>query len=113
MAWKPRIKNNPERQIQDAIGAKLRKLGWVVKDTHGNVFQFGLPDMYVAHRIHGARWIEVKNPKGYKLEASQREFFHQLASVGVGVWILFSDDDSEIAKLFKPANWIYCLEVWK
>lgn len=113
MGWKPRTKNDPERQIQDAIEAKLRKLGWVVKSTHGNMFQSGLPDIYAAHRLYGARWCEVKNPLSYKFTNAQREFFYQLTSVGVGVWVLISDADEEIAKLFKPANWHLYLEAWK
>ena len=113
MSWKPRTKNDPERQIQDAIEAKLRKLGWVVKATHGNMFQHGIPDIYAAHRLYGARWIEVKNPLAYKFTPSQKEFFQQLTSVDVGVWVLISDSDAEIAKLFKKPNWWQYLEGWK
>jgi hypothetical protein len=102
-----KIKNTrrgPERGVQDALIALLRARGWVVKETHGNLYQHGFPDLYCAHKSYGSRWVEVKVPP-VKFEASQLEFFPQLASVGIGVWVLVAATDDEYTKLFQPANW--------
>ncbi len=61
--------------------------------------------------MYGARWIEVKNPVSFKFENSQLEFFPQLASVGVGVWVLTAATEEEYRKLFKPRNWWQYLSV--
>ena len=98
-------KRGPEREIQDDLVRYLREHGWVVKETHGNLYQNGLPDLYCANRRYGARWVEVKNPEKYHFEASQLEFFPLLASAGVGVWVLTAATESEYQKLFLPANW--------
>lgn len=84
---------------------------WLVKSTHGNEFQHGLPDLYCAHLRFGTRWIEVKNPLAYSFTAAQLEFFPQLNAVGVGVWILTAATESEYEKLFKPGNWYHYLMV--
>lgn len=110
------IKNTrlgPERIIQNKLVIKLKGLGWVVRETHGNAYQNGFPDLYAAHKSYGARWIEVKNPDSYSFTAAQMEFFPQLTSVGVGVWILISDTEDEYKKLFKPANWWLYLSIMK
>lgn len=107
----PTPKRGPERVIQDALVKYLRERGWVVKETHGNMYQNGLPDLYAAHIRYGARWVEVKNPLGYAFEASQLEFFPLLASAGVGVWVLTAASESEYQKLFQPYNWWQYLSV--
>lgn len=106
-------KGGPERKIQDALITFLRERGWVVRETHGNLYQHGFPDLYCAHRMYGARWIEVKVDKNglVTFENSQLEFFPQLASVGVGVWVLTAATEEEYRKLFKPANWFLYLSV--
>lgn len=97
--------SGPEAVIERAIADKLRKLGWIVIHTHGNEYQMGFPDLWCAHRRYGQRWIEVKNPSGYTFTPAQREVFPLMASADVGIWVLTSDDDYEINKLFGPANW--------
>jgi hypothetical protein len=95
----------PEEKIQTAIREKLHKLEWYTVKIHGSVYQSGLPDLYATHAKYGSRWIEVKNPKGFHFTAAQLEVFPKLVAFGTNVWVLISDDDSEIAKLFKPSNW--------
>src|SRR5581483_5105578 len=109
--FKPRgnKRDGPEAKIQRSFIEMLRLKLWVVKSTHGNEMQFGFPDLYAAHGSYGTRWIEVKNPLAYAFTPAQREFFHQLASVGVGVWVLIEASEAEYQKLFKPANWQYYL----
>lgn len=103
----PRSKKGPEAKIQDDIVAMLRGFEWFVKETHGSVFQSGLPDLYATHRRYGPRWIEVKLPemKGSKFTPAQLETFPMLCANGSGVWILTGCTDDEYKKLFKPYNW--------
>lgn len=103
----------PEAIIQDAIVAYLKLRDWYVIETHGTEFQMGLPDIYACHTRYGTRWIEVKNPKGYKFTPAQIDVFPHLAAKGVGIWILTAATDTEYQKLFKPANWWTFLEVNK
>ncbi len=98
-------KRKPESIIQDAIIAKLRNLEWFVKSTHGNMYQSGFPDLYAAHFMYGAKWIEVKNPDGYSFTPAQLEIFPALSAKNIGIWIITGDSDGEIAKLFGPPNW--------
>ena len=106
-------KDGPELQIRTAIINKLTLLGWYCIITHGNAFQSGLPDIYACHRMYGTRWIEVKNPKGYAFTEAQNRVFPEFTAKGVGIWILVSDSDSEMDKLFKPANWIFFLKAMR
>lgn len=103
--------DGPERQIQDNIKDALEAEGWYCKDTHGNIFQYGFPDLYVCHEKYGARWIEVKNPKGYVFTPAQLKTFPMFQANGVGVWVL--TDASERDKLFKAANWWQFLDAYK
>jgi len=84
-----------------------------VKETHGNIYQSGLPDLYIAHLRYGARWVEMKYSEAYKFTQAQLEFFPLLASVGVGVWVLTDASQSEYDKLWQPANWHQYLPVNK
>jgi len=93
----------PEAEIQRSIIRALESDGWFVKVIHCDVYQVGMPDIFACKRGAGIRWIEVKNPKGYRFTGGQYETFPRLASEGVGVWILTSD--SEIKKLSGPPNW--------
>ena len=105
MGLKLESKKGPEEIIQDAIVKKLTLLQWFVIETHGNMYQRGLPDMYACHQLYGARWIECKNPASYSFTPAQISTFPKLVAHGQGVWILVADTDIEIAKLFKPCNW--------
>ncbi len=106
-------KKGPEKIIQDALVEFLEYRGWLVKKTHGNEYQSGLPDLYCAHRKYGQRWIEVKNPDAYAFTPAQLEFFPKLAAVGVGVWVLVKADEHEYNKLWLPPNWHTYLSIMK
>lgn len=97
--------SGPEAIIEKAIMKRLKELDWLVIQTHGNAYQMGLPDLYAAHNKYGARWIEVKNPENYSFTAAQIQVFPALFAKNIGIWILFSDIDDEIGKLFGPPNW--------
>lgn len=98
-------RTGPEAKIQGDIVNRLRTMEWFVKETHGNMFQSGLPDLFAAHIKYGSRWIEVKNPLSFSFTPAQTIDFPKMSAAGVGIWILFSHSDHEMMKLFKPANW--------
>jgi hypothetical protein len=98
-------KSGPEALIQEALINFLKIRDWYVKVTHGNIYQFGFPDLYCCHLKFGTRWIEVKNPTKYSFTAAQLETFPHFAAKGVGVWVLTAATEYEYRKLFGPANW--------
>lgn len=106
-------KEGPERKIQDELTLFLQLKGWYVKETHGNIYQHGFPDLYACHRSYGARWIEVKNPIQYSFTKSQLETFPMFVAHGVGVWILTAATEEEYQKLFKSCNWYQFLSIMK
>lgn len=95
----------PEAKIQKAVIKKLTEQGWFVKELIGSMYQTGLPDLFAARKGDGSRFIELKNPKNYRFQGTQLELFPRFQAEGVGIWILTSDDDSEIKKLHSPPNW--------
>lgn len=111
MAKLRNFKMGPEAKIQEKIILKLRGLKWSCRATHGNLYSFGFPDLYVAHRNYGSRWVEVKDPArtGDIFTSAQHEYFSELTHHGVGIWVLTGDDDSEIAKLQLSPNWTFYL----
>lgn len=111
--FKSRVK--PEHVVQNQVVKMLRGHGWFVKETHGNMFQSGFPDLFACHSKWGQRWIEIKLPnmKGSKFTAAQLEDFPKLCANGSGVWILTGDSDYEYQKLFKQPNWYTYLDIWR
>lgn len=93
-----------ETVIRNSIRAYLKQRGWFVIVTHGNLYQFGLPDLY-ACRNGKARWIEVKQGKRYKFTNAQLYIFPELENQGIGVWVLTDATYEEYAKLFQAPNW--------
>ena len=87
--------------------------GWFVRETHGNVYQNGFPDLFCAHLRYGTRWVEVKNPLKYAFTPAQLEAFPQFMAAGAGIWILTAANESEYAKLFKEPNWYWYLSALK
>jgi hypothetical protein len=106
-------KRGPERVIQDNIIKMLKGYDWFVKETHGNMFQSGFPDLYAFHQSYGQRWIEVKNPENYKFTPAQLEWFPKFSAHQCGIWILVAATEEEYRKLFKPANWHVFLSIWR
>lgn len=95
-----------EAEIQAALIQELEKRGWIVKSTHGNLYQSGFPDLFATHKQHGQRWIEVKRPErtGDLFTPAQREFFPKLYFNGSGVWVLVGETQDQINLLFKRPN---------
>lgn len=99
----------PEAIVQARIIAMLRSKGWYVRETHGNIYQTGFPDLFACSSSFGWRWIEVKDPnrkgKASLFTPAQMEVFPRFAAEGIGIWILIGASDVEYNKLFSPANW--------
>lgn len=104
---RPKIKDTnlgPEAIIQRDLVKFLEKRGWFVIETHGNMYQNGLPDLYCTHADHKQRWVEVKNPLSYCFTPAQLEKFPKI-SKGAGIWILVEASEHEYRKLWQPPNW--------
>jgi len=108
---KIRNTHGPEYYIQKKVCKFLRERGWFVKEVVSGAFFMGMPDLYIAKRTYGSRWVEIKNPTGYRFTAAQMEVFPRLASEGIGIWILTAATEEEYAKLFKQANWWQFLHI--
>lgn len=108
---KIRSKKGPEKKIQDKIISYLRQREWFVRSTHGCAYQSGFPDLFVAKRRYGMRWIEVKNPASYRFTDAQMECFPLFSKNQVGIWVLGDGSESEYKKLFNAPNWAHYLPV--
>ena len=102
-----RKKQNPEAKLQKAIVEYLRSLEWFVKETHGNVYQSGFPDLWCSHHNYGHRWVEVKLPGmvGSKFTGAQLRDFPLFCAHGSGVWIMTAATLEEYEKLKGESNW--------
>lgn len=87
--------------------------GWFVKNTHGNQYQSGFPDLYCCHTSYAARWVEVKIADHYAFTAAQLTEFPKFCANGVGIWILTAATEEQYQLLFKPANWHMFLTIMK
>lgn len=114
-AFTPRAKKGPEAKIQQAIINYLLIRGWYVKETHGNMYQSGFPDLFCCHSKFGQRWVEVKLPdmKGSKFTPAQLETFPKLCANGSAVWVMTGANEREYKKLFTRCNWYQYLGVMK
>jgi len=97
--------SGPEAKIHADLEKYLKGRDWYVKSTHGNQFQFGLPDIFICHERFGMKWLEVKNPEQFSFTPAQLKEFPKMSAHGAGIWILCAATDEEYARLFKPANW--------
>lgn len=98
-------KKGPEAVIQEEVRHFLLLRGWFTIQTHGNIYQHGLPDLLGMHKMYGQRWIEIKNPVSYAFTRAQLQTFPQMVKHGCGVWVMVAATEEEYQKLFKPCNW--------
>ena len=108
---RPRTK--PESILQGKIIDMLKVYDWHIKETHGNLYQSGFPDLYIYHPTDGTRWVEVKVPNKYKFTSAQLTTFPDMSACNVGIWILTAATTLEYDKLYGPANWHMYLDVMK
>lgn len=102
----PLKKGNPEALIQKDLTVFLEQRSWLVRVMHGNLFQSGVPDLYICHKVYGARWVEVKLPGmiGSKFTKAQVIEFPKFISHGSPIWILTGADKKNYDALFEPSN---------
>lgn len=100
---RPPPARGPEAEIQKRVLTALRANGWFCKELHGDLYQFGMPDIFACKRGEGWRFVEIKQPVRYSFTNAQYESFPRLQSEGIGVWILTSETQLDLLK--KPANW--------
>ena len=106
--------HGPEWYIQQRLIGFLKARGWHVEHTHGNLYQTGFPDLLVAHRKWGTRWIDCKQPNRYCFTKAQKQKWPQWEHAGIGIWILTAATQAEYDKLFGPPNWrSYVKAAWK
>lgn len=105
-AFKPKmnVHEGPEAKIQKRIVKMLRGYEWFVKETHGNAFQSGFPDLYATHAKWHQRWIEVKVAESFSFTTAQIRDYPLFVANGSPIWILTDDTDHEYEKLFKAHN---------
>jgi hypothetical protein len=106
-------KGKSEAKIQEEIIEMLQNKGWFVKETHGNMYQSGFPDLFATHHLLGHRWIEVKRPNREGagcFTAAQLRDFPKFCKAGSGVWVLVAATKDEYKKLLKKHNWWKYLE---
>jgi len=101
---KLREKHGPEWKIQQNLVRYLRDRGWMVEVMQGNMFQTGIPDLFIAHLKFGIRFIDVKNPGHYTFTRAQRKKWPNWEKYKVGIWILVAADEENYDRLFKPPN---------
>lgn len=100
-----RCSRGPEWHIQRRVVEFLTARGWMAEHTHGNLYQTGFPDLFVAHRRWGTRWIDCKQPKNYTFTKAQRLKWPVWEKMGVGIWIMTEANQTEYDKLFDRPNW--------
>lgn len=100
-----RNSHGPEWYIQKDLIEFLESRKWLVERTHGNLYQEGFPDLYIACPQWGQRWIDCKNPERYSFTKAQRRKWPLWEQNGIGIWILVAASQEEYDKLFQPPNW--------
>lgn len=102
-------KKGPEAILQEQWKKFLESRGWIVKSTHGGMFQAGFPDLWITHLKHGGKWVEIKLPnmEGSRWTKAQIEWFPRLTSNGTPIWILTTVCEQEYRKLFECADGNY------
>lgn len=116
MVKKPIFRSSPEARLQEQIIQFLRDRGWHVRQTHGNAFQKGVPDLlcfnasFIRTEFGPYRPIDVKVEGQHKYTKSQcLEWPEWMPEAGgPGVWIMMGATEKWYAKLFQPPNmWDY------
>lgn len=105
-------RDNVEWQIQQRIIKELTYRKWYVKETFGSGEQSGFPDLFCCHQVLGHRWIEVKQPVGYRFTTAQMLNFPLMVAHGSGVWVATTEKGIEDL-IMRPCNWTQYLGVMK
>jgi len=98
-------RERPEAKIQTELTEFMGGRDWLAEATHGNAYQKGFPDLFLAHIRHGQRWVDCKVAGKYSFTKAQIEKWPKWEKTGVGIWILTAATEEEYDKLFQPPNW--------
>jgi len=99
---KLRSEHGPEWKIQQQFIKFLEYRHWHVERMIGNMMQFGIPDIYIAHKEYGDRWVDLKNPNDYDFTMRQIQKWPVWEKYGIGIWIITGNHD--YWKLFERPN---------
>jgi hypothetical protein len=84
----------------------LEKHGWLVEKTHGNLYQFGWPDLLIA-RSGTVKWIELKSSLKDKLRSSQCQRFGLWHRYGVKIYVICREYVPVIERIIDgEPNWM-------
>lgn len=89
----------------------LRLRGWFVRETHGNAFQKGWPDVYAHNNsfknseFGPVRWIDCKVKGSYQFTKAQCQEWPRWEAGGVGIWIMTGAEEEDYKLLFENPNW--------
>lgn len=117
--FKPRAAHGPEFYIQPLWVDFLERKKWHVERLIGNTLQYGIPDLFIAHKDYGTRWVDIKVYGGYSFTKKQRQKWPIWEKYGIGIWILGAKSKVECTKvhmleeydnLFQQPNW---RQFWK
>lgn len=111
--FKVRQKRKPETLIQKKLVDFLRVRQWYVKEMHASLFLAGVPDLYICHKVYGARWVEVKILETGRYTPAQMDEFPRMAAAGAGIWVLVAATEEEYQKLFRGCNWLLFTETFR
>lgn len=76
----------------------------MVKETHGNAYQSGFPDLFATHPLWKMRWIEVKYAYSFEFTKAQLRDYPKMGTYGCPVYVLTFANEVEYLKLFHPTN---------
>ena len=108
-----RAKHGKEYFIQRDLIAYLKVRGWLVERIVGLAWQYGLPDLFIAHKKWGQRWVDVKVERKYSFTKAQKIKWPLWELHNIGIWILTGADQANYDKLFSPPNWRqYVKKAW-
>jgi len=117
--FEPRNYHGPEFYIQGKWINFLKAKKWHIERLTGNISQYGIPDVYIAHNEFGTRWVDFKVYGKYAFTKAQKIKWPIWEQYNIGIWILgasskeecnFDFMSEEYKKLFGKPNW---RDYWK
>ena len=107
---KPVFRGRPEATLQKKIIAMLQDRGWFVRQTHGNAYQKGFPDLFAYNEdfmkapFGPLRWIDTKVEGKHRYTKAQCIEWPEWEEGNVGIWILMGATEEWYGKLFQHPN---------
>lgn len=114
-----RAKHGAEFHIQTKWVKFLEGKGWLVQRMIGNQYISGIPDLFIAHKQYGQKFVDIKVYGRYSFTKAQKIVWPLWESFNIGIWIIGAKDSksctkehmlAEFPKLMQPPNW---RDYWK